>query len=419
MTQPLRALFIDMDSFFASVEQHLQPHLRGKPVGVAPMLVESTCCIAASYEAKAFGVKTGTMIADARKMCPGIRIVEARPPRYVDVHHQIVDVVESCIHVDHVLSIDEMLCWLPKNWRSIADVERIAAEIKRKLVGRFSEALSCSIGVAPNGWLAKVASKMRKPNGLFVIESHDLPQVLYQLSMRDLHGIGSSMALRLHASDIHSVEQLCEAPKETLYRIWNGVEGKRLWHKLRGEPMDNYDTPEHKKSIGHGHVLPPQFRQPDAAIAVAHRLVQKAAMRMRQLGLRAGGFELNLRFSNRESWSHGAHFAETADSLFLAKVMKSIWSARPNPRMEIQRVNITLVRLVDEQQFTLSLFDQLDGKNDVVSKTLDAINSRFGKNALYLGGAHEAIDAMQSKIAFNHIPDRLTLAIENGGTSKS
>ena len=95
---PLRSLFLDMDSYFASVEQYLHADLRGKPVGVAPMLVESTCCIAASYEAKAFGVKTGTRVSDARKMCPGIKIVHAQPPFYVEVHHKIVDIVESCIH---------------------------------------------------------------------------------------------------------------------------------------------------------------------------------------------------------------------------------------------------------------------------------------------------------------------------------
>lgn len=415
MNQPLRALFIDMDGFFASVEQHLQPQLRGKPVGVAPMLVESTCCIAASYEAKAFGVKTGTMVAEARRLCPGIHIVQARPPRYVEVHHQIIDLVESCIHVDHVLSIDEMLCWLPENRRSIADVERIAGEIKHKLTHQFSEAITCSIGIAPNGWLAKVASKMRKPNGLHMIESKELPQALYHLSLRDLNGIGKSMELRLHASNIHTVEQLCSAPKDVLYSAWNGVEGKRLWHKLRGEPMDHYDTPEHKKSIGHGHVLPPEFRHPDAAISIAHRLVQKAAMRMRQLGLLAGGFALNLRFSNRESWVHGVNFAETADSIFLAKMMKAVWQERPNAQMKIQRINITLLKLVDETQFTPSLFEQHGSKSDALHKAIDHINLRFGKNALYLGGAHEAIDATQSKIAFNHIPDRLTLRIENGG----
>jgi DNA polymerase IV len=413
MNQPLRAIFIDMDGFFASIEQHLQPHLRGKPVGVAPMLSEFTCCIATSYEAKAFGVNTGTMVTEARRLCPGIHIVEARPARYVDLHHQIVDLVESCIHIDHVLSIDEMLCCLPSNLRDVEKVELIAAEIKSKLTEKFSKAVTCSIGVAPNGWLAKIASKMRKPDGFHVIESDQLPQALYHLSLQDLHGIGKNMALRLHACNIHTVEELCDTPKDVLYRVWNGVEGKRLWHKLRGEPMDSYSSGEPKKSIGHGHVLPPEFRHPDQAIAVAHRLLQKAATRMRQLGLYTGGFLLNLRFSNRESWTHVVNFAETSDSLFLAKVMKSSWRSRPDTKIYIHRINITLINLVSATQFTPSLFDLQNGKNDTLYKTLDNINSRFGKNALYLGGCHEAINITKSKIAFNHIPDKLTLRIEN------
>ncbi len=133
MNHPLRSLFLDMDSYFASIEQHLNPRLRGIPVGVAPMLAESTCCIAASYEAKAFGVKTGTRVSDARVMCPGIEIVLSRPPIYVDFHHRIIEIVESCIHVDHVLSIDEMVCWLPTNLRTDSAVETISRAIKAKL----------------------------------------------------------------------------------------------------------------------------------------------------------------------------------------------------------------------------------------------------------------------------------------------
>jgi DNA polymerase-4 len=100
----LTALFVDCDSYFASVEQHLDPALRGRPVGVAPVMAESSCCIAASYEAKAYGVKTGTRISDARIMCPGIVIVESKPPEYIRYHHQIIAAVEDCIHVEAVRS---------------------------------------------------------------------------------------------------------------------------------------------------------------------------------------------------------------------------------------------------------------------------------------------------------------------------
>lgn len=405
MQHPLRSLFLDMDSFFASVEQHMQPHLREKPVGVAPMLAESTCCIAASYEAKAYGIKTGTRVSDARQMCPGIEIVEARPPLYVETHHRIVEIVESCIHVDHVLSIDEMVCWLPLNWRTEAKVTEIAQTIKNKLGKEFSDSMRCSIGVAPNGWLAKTASKMRKPNGFFIIRSEELPQVLYELELLDLHGIGRNMELRLHANGIHTVEQLYTVPKQVLRGIWGGVEGKRLWHKLRGEALDDYDSEPKKRSISHGHVLPPEMRHPSTAISIIHRLTQKAALRARTHGLRAGALDLDLRFTNKTKWSQSVTFSETADALFLTRTVKALWQARPHQNVPIHKANVILHRLVTDAEFTPSLFDQDCANNDAINTAMDQVTNRFGKQALYLGGAHGAMDNAKPKIAFSHIPD--------------
>ena len=107
---PLRNLFLDFNSYFASVEQQIRPHLRGKPVGVVPVMTDSTCCIAASYEAKAHGIRTGTPVGDAKKMCPEITLIEADHKTYIQFHHRLVDAVESCIHVEQVCSIDEMVC---------------------------------------------------------------------------------------------------------------------------------------------------------------------------------------------------------------------------------------------------------------------------------------------------------------------
>src|SRR5947209_12355645 len=122
----LRWLFLDMNSYFASVEQQLCPELRGKPVAVAPVDTDHTSCIAASYEAKAFGVKTGTNIGMARHMCPGLRVVSARPAEYIKVHHRILEIVETILHVDRVESIDEMACRLPSNLNDEATARQIA-----------------------------------------------------------------------------------------------------------------------------------------------------------------------------------------------------------------------------------------------------------------------------------------------------
>src|SRR5471030_2931427 len=113
----LHSLVVDFNSYFASVEQQLRPELRGKAIAVVPVKAESTCCIAASYEAKKFGVKTGTRVSDARHLCPGLQIVEARPALYVESHHKLIAAVESCIHVEEVWSIDEMVCELTGKWK--------------------------------------------------------------------------------------------------------------------------------------------------------------------------------------------------------------------------------------------------------------------------------------------------------------
>lgn len=406
LTQPLRALFIDMDSYFASVEQHFRPHLRGKPVAVAPMLVESTCCIAASYEAKAFGVKTGTRVSEARQMCPGIVILHARPPLYVEVHHQIVELVESCIHVDAVLSIDEMVCWLPTNWRTVEKVTEVGELIQLRLKEQFSEALSCSIGVAPNGWLAKIASKMRKPKGFFVIQSDDLPEVLHELKLTDLHGVGANMELRLHAQGLHSVARLCVAPKEMLEAVWRGLEGARIWHRLRGEDVQGHDANPERRSISHGHVLPPEFRPPHRSVEIAHRLLQKAALRMRTYGMRAGRLTLSVKFENGAKWVGELSFAETANSIALTRMVKVLWNQRSYPVISVRKINIVLDRLVTDHSFTPSLFEQVDWVQEgSLNEAMDRITAKFGKKALYLGGAHDAMKVVEPKIAFNHIPE--------------
>lgn len=198
MDRPLIALFIDCDSYFASVERHLDPKFRGKPVGVAPVMAETSCCIAASYEAKAFGVKTGTRISDARVMCPGIAIVESKPAEYIKIHHRIIEAVEDSIHVEAVLSIDEMWAWLPYNWREPEFVREIARKIKATVARDVSPVIKVSVGAAPNNYLAKMASKMRKPDGLFLIEGRDLPVILHELKLRDFTGI-------------HTTQDLCRA----------------------------------------------------------------------------------------------------------------------------------------------------------------------------------------------------------------
>src|ERR1700756_1477315 len=178
----LNWLFVDLNSYFASVEQEVRPDLRGRPVGVVPMMADTTCCIAASYEAKAFGVRTGTIVADAKRMCPDIVLVEARHELYVDYHHRVVEAVESCLPVTAVLSIDEMACRLMGRERPLLAALELGPRVEWRRHERAGPLLRSSVGLATNRYLAKIASDMEKPDGLVALPLAVLPEALPPLT---------------------------------------------------------------------------------------------------------------------------------------------------------------------------------------------------------------------------------------------
>lgn len=230
----LRSLFVDFNSYFASVEQQLNPALRGRPVGVVPVLAETSCCIAASYEAKALGIGTGTGVAEARRLCPDIAIVLADHAKYVEMHHRAVAVVDTMAPVRQVLSIDEMECELTGRWQAPERALALAQRVKAEVVAQLGECMRTSVGIAPNTLLSKLASNMQKPDGLTMLQAHELPQRLYALKLSAINGIGPRMQRRLNACGIHTVEQLYAAPRELLRTAWGGVAGAEMYDKLRG-----------------------------------------------------------------------------------------------------------------------------------------------------------------------------------------
>src|SRR5512135_2683689 len=409
----LHSLYVDLNSFFASVEQQLRPELRGRPVGVLPVMADTTCCIAASIDAKRFGIKTGTPVWQASKLCKDIVFVQARPSTYVEIHHRIVAAVESCTPVGDVLSIDEMACDLMGSDREEANAVRLGQQIKQAIYDQVGEVLNSSVGIAPNRFLAKTASNMQKPDGLVVIRQDELPQRLHGLKLGALNGIGRAMEQRLNQLGIHSVEQLCNAGKETLRRAWGGIEGERYYAKLRGEVVAS--APAQRSSVGHSHVLAPESRAPDSALPVLYRLLHKAAMRLRHYGYCAGGLALHLHYLNtdaaRTRWTDQARFSPHADTLKLNPVLAELWQRRPPDPGPILKVGVTLTDLVEHSQVTRDLFDP-DDQHEILNSVLDQINQRYGPNTLYFGGAHSGRGATPMRIAFSHVPE---LQVENDG----
>ncbi|HWA94780.1 MAG TPA: hypothetical protein VG844_09275 [Terracidiphilus sp.] len=338
----LNWLFVDLNSYFASVEQQVRPQLRNRPIGVVPMLADTTVCIAASYEAKAYGVKTGTVVSDARRMCPGIEFVEARHEIYVDYHHRIVETVETCLPVTSIQSIDEMACRLIGRERSLLAALELGRLVKARIRERVGQCLRSSVGLATNRYLAKVASDMEKPDGLVALPLDILPTALPLLELRDLPGIGARTEKRLNAKGIHTMTQLLALSSEQAGELWGSVWGERLFHWLRGEDFDLTET-EHLKSISHSHVLAPELRTTEKAWAVAHKLLHKAAMRLRSNGLWASSISLSIGFAVPRSekapvsrfgvptngWHRELRLSECQDNPTLIAALTKLWNQSP------------------------------------------------------------------------------------------
>ena len=398
----LHSLYIDFNSYFASVEQQLRPELRGKPIGVVPVMAETTCCIAVSYEAKKFGVKTGTRVSDARKLCRSIRFIEARPAVYVEYHHKLVEAVESSVHVDRVLSIDEMVCELTGSMQQYERAIALARQIKKTIAKTVGTELRCSIGIAPNPFLAKTASEMQKPDGCVVIDTADLPHCLFSLDLLDLCGVGKAMEKRLRQHGINTVEDLCRATKIKLRKAWGGIEGERMYERLRGELV--YTPPTKRSTLGHSHVLPPEMRTDEAAYSVLHKMLQKAAMRLRSYGFVAGAMSIQLKYLDGREWGNQIGFDATSDTLEFLHMLASLWAKRPGRQAVPLRVSVTLFKLSNERDRTLSLFGDSKSR-DRLNAAIDKLNLRYEKNTVYFGGAQLGLKSAPMRIAFNHIPD--------------
>ncbi|MCI0482010.1 MAG: DNA polymerase, partial [Candidatus Dadabacteria bacterium] len=331
----LEWLFVDMNSYFASVEQQLTPGLRGKPTVVVPVMADSTCCIAASYEAKGYGIKTGTKVAEARRLCPDLEIVESRPEIYIETHHKIVSAVSSVLPVDKVQSIDEMSCRLTGRQTDYDNAVSIGRRVKDAIKEQVGEYVKCSLGLAPNRFLAKVATDMEKPDGFTVITKEDLPHKLYSLSLTDLPGIGKRMHKRLKLHGVGTVEELCGLSENEITAVWQSVLGKRFRLMLMGEEVTEPETG--RKTVSHSHVLAPKLRTEAGTRAVFVRLIDKAAFRLRRLGYLAGKMVVRIDYLGGEtSWKVSADVLVRNDTQTMIEAFSSIWEKRPGRRKPLR-----------------------------------------------------------------------------------
>jgi DNA polymerase-4 len=359
-----RRLFIDFDSFYASIEQQDNLEYRGKPIIVVPVVSDHTCAIAASYQAKRLGVKTGTRVKTAKEKIPGLFVCGARPKRYVEVHNQIVEILSQHFKKIQVLSIDEMACEIDED--DDFDCEMIAALLKLDIQEKLGEHITCSIGVAKNVFLSKVAADMDKPNG-FTALGQKAQEQLETLGLTDLPGIAEKMEARLNKSRIKTVEDLFNTEELKLKKAWGSVIGARWFHMIRGSLQCDYGLSDNEipKSFGHTHVLPPNKRDDAGSFEVFEALLFKGLERLNKHRIGAKRVSIYLSWRNTKTKRRGTYKKSSPiaiasmDYTYWSMIANELWKQLPSLDLEAipLLVGIRFTRTMKQEDINLQLFD--------------------------------------------------------------
>lgn len=401
---PLTTLWVDMDAYFASAEQCLRPALRGRPVGVVPTFtsdgrpVATSCCIAVSYEARPSGVKTGVVVREAQRRCPGICLVHARPAQYVRLHHRILAAAQTVLPVDKVYSIDEFACRLLGVERDPARAAALGVAIKDALRQHLGDALTCSIGIASNRLLAKVAADRRKPDGLNVIEPSMAPECFFDMPLDDWPGINRGMTARFGRAGVTTTEQMYALTETEMSRVFGSVDGRRWWMLIRG--VDIADKKTQRRTLGHEHVLAPDKRSRESARRVLVRLLTKVAQRLRREGLRAGEMACSAKLLPEGRWVRRSLLPPTSSTRVFLATLDRQWRSAPDATFLL--VAVTLRRITPAAFAPGPLFEG-ERADERLDRAVDAINSRFGYAAIRPASAD--IISAPMRISFSTVPD--------------
>jgi DNA polymerase-4 len=369
-------ILVDMNAFFASIEQADHPEWQGLPVGITNGL-QGTCIITSSYEARAYGIKTGMRLKEARKLCPDIIQCPARPERYAQVSSAIMQTLQQITPDIEIFSVDEAFLDVTHCQRLYGHPEKIARQVK-KLVYDVSGVL-CSVGLSGDKTTAKFAAKHDKPDGLTVIPPWQARERLEDVPVTELCGIAGGIGRHLAKHGAYTCGDVAHLPISVLARRF-GNPGRRIWYMCQGadpEPLLLNVPPP--KSIGHGKVMPPDTRDKEALLLFLLHMGEKVAARLRRHGLQAQTFYVGLR--TRDGWlaSRQRSVLPTDDGhhvrALCSQFVEQCWHGEG-----VHQVQVTALdpRPAHGQQDLFTCNDEMQD----VNRVMDSVNKRYGEFAL-------------------------------------
>ncbi len=394
---PPTVMHVDLNSCFATIEQQANPLIRGKPVAVAAYVEPHGCILAASREAKLYGIKTGMRVWEGKLLCRKLIVLAPDPEKYRYINYKLVALLSTYTSNLSVESIDEMVLNFSHGYHMI----KIAQEIKQRIKKEIGEWLTESIGIAPNRYLAKVASGLHKPDGLDIIDGNNVEKILGSLALEDLCGIKQGNGNRLRMAGIATPLEFYRADAVELKRAFRSVVGYSWWLRLHGYEEENFGEPR-QKTFGQSYALPKAYVPTDTRLhQILSQLVVKMGRRLRADGFSAGGIGVSCFFADHTYWQHGEKQLAPlfADTDIYARTRDILLRASNKP-VQILAVNCFRLSKTLYQQKTL-LGDE--DKKIRLTQALDTIHNRWGDFVVTPGRMLGMENKVLDRIAFGGV----------------
>jgi DNA polymerase-4 len=377
-------LHVDMDAFYASVEQHDRPELRGKPVLVGGSPDGRGVVCAASYEARPFGCRSAMPTGVALRLCPTAIVLPVRMARYREVSRQVFSLFDEFSPLVEPVSVDEAFLDLTGTEELFGAPAETASRLKARI--REVTGLTASVGLAPNKFLAKLASDLRKPDGLVVIEPARVQETLDSLPVERLWGVGAATLRRFERLGVKRVEQVRQVPLEVLTQQF-GSSGEHFYRLARGMDERPVQPDRGAKSISHEITFSRDVDDPDALRDVVRHQIEDVAYRLRAHDLYARTVQLKIRYpdfttlTRAQTLPDATHQTQSLMEAALA-VLDEWWSDSPHP---LRLLGTGAANLVTADSRQLSLFADTDGRQERLDAAVDQVRRRFGSEAVRRG----------------------------------
>lgn len=411
-------MYIDMNSYFASCEQQRHPELRGKPLGVVTYDGPNAAVIAASIEAKRMGVKTGMRLNECRMLCPQMLTITTHPAWYRRIHVDIMAILAK--YCDDVIpkSIDEAVANFHSYHLVYNDLTAIARQIKADIAAKY-DYLKCSIGIAPNSFLAKVGTELQKPDGLVIINEDNIDEQLSKMSLTDLPGIAAANERRLKLIGIKTPVEMRHSSPALLRKAFGGVVGD-YWHRrLNFGEVDMYSRSENRTMSATRTMSRKQSSDPQQLESMIISLCTRLEQRLVKSNLFCKEVYFGIKYRDRTRWETSVKLADPLqDAMEMRSYIKERMADFEQSRglktlLTDKTTNLTVAiqSFVNGKVMQYSLFDNRM-KKDTVRKVLYEIKDRYDrKNIVRKGSELFSPYLMKDAIGFGSVKDMM---IEEG-----